>query len=94
MAQPQARLVYTRHARVRMRERGVEPWEVEEALLHPVQLLYDTLRDTYLALGPRGRVAVVYAYHGSYVEIVTVLTRREYEALVGRLGPRRYRVIE
>jgi len=66
--------------------------EVLGALREPVQLLYDTLRDVYLALGVDG-VAVVYAARGRVVEVVTVMRRREYEALVGRLGPRRYRVI-
>jgi len=81
------------HARRRMAERGVGLGEVEEALREPVQLVYDTLRDTYLALGANG-VAVVYAARGRTVEVVTVLRRREYEALLRRLGPRRYRVVE
>ena len=66
--------------------------EVLGALREPVQLLYDTVRDVYLALGANG-VAVVYAARGRVVKVVTVMRRREYEALVGRLGRRRYRVI-
>jgi len=86
------RLRLSRHAVERMRERGVSVEEVLGALREPVQLLYDTRRDVYLALSAEG-VGVVYAARGRVVEVVTVLRRREYEALVGRLGPRRYRVI-
>ncbi len=75
-----------------MTERGVSFEEVIEALRHPVQIVYDKMRDVYLALG-ENNVAVVYAQRGLVIEVVTVLRRREYEALVGRLGSRRYRVI-
>ncbi len=86
-------LRYTAHARRRMRERGIGEEDVEEALRSPVQLVYDEHRDTYLALG-WNNVAVVYAPRGCIVEIVTVLRRREYEALLRRLGSRRYKIIE
>ncbi len=92
MLPPGYRIIFSRHARERMRQRGVAPEEVEEALRCPVQLAYDHERDVYLALGCND-VAVVYAARGALVEIVTVLRRREYEALLSRLGRRRYRVI-
>ncbi|MET1101200.1 MAG: DUF4258 domain-containing protein [Pyrodictiaceae archaeon] len=87
-----ARIVFTAHAHRRMKERGVSGEEVLEALKNPVQHHYDRHRDVYLALGENG-IAVVYAYHGSLVEIVTVLRRSEYEALVRRIGRRRYKLI-
>jgi len=90
---PGYRLRITRHAEQRMKERRISLEEVVEALESPAQLLYDELRDVYLALGPTGRVAVVYAARGLEVEVVTVLRRREYEALVGRLLGKRYKVI-
>jgi len=89
---PGYRIIFSRHARERMRQRGVTPGEVEEALRCPVQLAYDHERDVYLALGCND-VAVVYAARGTLVEVVTVLRRREYEALLARLGRRRYKVI-
>ncbi len=76
-----------------MSERGVSLRDVIEALEHPVQLVYDKMRDVYIALGWND-VAVVYANRGLVYEIVTVLRRREYEALLGRLGRRRYRVLD
>lgn len=86
------RLVYTRHAEERMRERGISRAEVEEALREPLQILYDRGNDVYLVLGGND-VAVVVANRVSYAEIVTVLRRKEYEALVGRLGRKRYKTI-
>jgi hypothetical protein len=77
-----------------MAQRGVAREEVEEALQGPAQLLYDRGRDTLLALHPRGHIAVVYAQHAATIEVVTVLTRREYNALTRRLGRKRYRVIQ
>ena len=90
---PGWRLHVSRHARERMAERGISLEDVVEALRDPVQVVYDFQRDTYVALGANG-VAVVYAARGSLVEVVTVMRRREYEALLGRLGRRRYKVIE
>jgi hypothetical protein len=92
MLPPGAVVRFSSHARARMRGRGIGPGEAVEALEHPVQLVYDMLRDVYLALGANG-VAVVYAARGRVVEVVTVMRRREYEALLGRLGDRRYRII-
>jgi hypothetical protein len=80
------------HARRRMEERGVTLADIVEALKEPVQVFYDGIRDTYLVLGAND-VAVVVAVRGTLVEVVTVLRRREYEALTGRLGWRRYRLI-
>ncbi len=76
-----------------MSERRISLRDVLEALEHPVQLVYDKARDVYIALGWND-VAVVYANRGVTYEIVTVLRRREYEALVGRLGRRRYRILD
>ncbi len=81
------------HAKRRMRERNIEVHDVEYALTEPVQILYDIHRDVYLVLGHNG-VAVVYAQRGNVIEVVTVMTRREYEALARRLANRRYRLIE
>ncbi|ALL00440.1 hypothetical protein Pyrde_0390 [Pyrodictium delaneyi] len=82
----------SKHARERMEERRVSLDEVIEALEDPVQIVYDEENDVYLALGSN-EIAVVYAARGRVVEIVTVLRRQEYEALVGRLQGRRYKVV-
>ncbi len=86
------RLRLSRHAEERMRERGIGFDEVVEAIENPVQYMYDRWRDLYIAVSPRGH-AVVYAIHGDEYEIVTVLRRREYEALVSKHGRSRYRFI-
>ncbi len=75
-----------------MKERGVSFEEVVEALCTPVEIAYDKSNDVYLTLGANG-VAVVYAYRGSYYEVVTVMREHEYMHLTRRLGRRRYRVL-
>jgi hypothetical protein len=86
------RVVFSKHARQRMMERKVSLQEVLEALTNPVQLFYDYERDVYLALGP-AYVAAVYSMRGQVIEVVTVLRRREYKALVRRLAGRRYKLV-
>lgn len=86
------RLVVSAHARQRMRERGIGFEEMLEALQNPVQLVYDRVNDVYITVAQRG-YAVVYAFRGSIVEVVTVLGRKEYEALLSKHGLRRYKVI-
>ncbi len=75
-----------------MVERGISYGDVVEALEDPVQHVYDSWRDVYIAVSGRG-FAVVYAYRGGYYEVLTVLGRREYEALVKKWGLKRYRFI-
>ncbi len=82
----------TAHAKRRMSERGVSLSDLREALYSPVQVYYDAMKDTYLVLG-YNNVAAVVALRGAVVEVVTVMRREEYEALVRRLGRRRYRLI-
>lgn len=87
------RLVVSAHAKQRMRERGISFEEVLEALQEPVQLVYDKDKDVYIAVAYKG-YAIVYAFRGNIVEIVTVLGRKEYEALLSKHGLKRYKVIE
>ncbi len=75
-----------------MIERGINEQDVLETLDNPVQHVYDRWNDLYIAVNSRG-FAIVYAYRGSYVEIVTVLGRREYEALLSKYGSRRYKLL-
>jgi hypothetical protein len=85
-------LVITAHAKKRMAERKITIADILEALRDPVQIFYDEERDTYLVLG-LNNIAVVVSIKGLRIEVVTVMKRREYEALTGRLGDRRYKLI-
>lgn len=87
------KLIVTAHSKQRMRERGISFEEILEALQEPVQLAYDKDKDVYIAVAHKG-YAVVYAFHGNVVEIVTVLGKKEYEALMSKHGVKRYKVIE
>ncbi len=92
MLYDECRIHWSKHALKRLEERGISVEEALEALREPVQLVYDSWKDLYVAVHPKGH-AVVYAFRGSYVEIVTVLGRREYEALISKHGVRRYKLI-
>jgi hypothetical protein len=83
---------FSRHALSRMAERRVGRSEVLECLNEPVQHVYDRWNDVYVAVSSRG-FAVVYAAHGDRLEVLTVLGRREYEALMKRYGFKRYKLI-
>ncbi len=86
------RVVFTRHAVERAMERGVGWREVVDVVHDPVQVYYDTWNDLYLYVGSSG-CAVVAGYRGGYIEVVTVLSRREYEALISKYGSSRYKLI-
>jgi hypothetical protein len=75
-----------------MVERGIGYSDVVDALTNPVQHVYDSWRDVYIAVSGRG-FAVVCAFRGGYYEVLTVLRRREYEALIKKWGAKRYRFI-
>ncbi len=89
---PGYKIHYTKHALERMKERGIRREDVEEALQSPAQILYDLKRDVYLVMGENS-TSVVYAVRGVKIEVVTVMRKEEYEALVRRLGNKRYKVI-
>ena len=84
---------FSKHARDRMSERGISVENVLDTLNNPVQHVYDKWRDLYIAVSEQG-YAVVYAYRGNTVEVVTVLGRREYEALLSKYGFKRYKLLD
>ncbi len=83
----------SKHAKIRMKERGIDYKEVASIIENPVQLVYDSWKDVYIAVGRDG-CAIVYSFHGEYVEVLTVLGRREYEALASRYMMKRYKLIK
>lgn len=75
-----------------MDERSLKYDDVVESINNPKQLVYDKWNDVYIAVSITGN-AVVYAFKGNRVEVLTVLGRREYEALVSKYGTKRYKVL-
>lgn len=84
------KILLSRHAKKRMTERGISLDDVREAIENSVQHVYDRWNDAYVAVDQRG-YAVVYAYRGNTIEVLTVLGRREYEALISKYGFKRYK---
>ncbi len=87
------RILFSKHALARMSERRISIEHVVEAINDPQQILYDSWRDLYLYVSRYGD-AIVCAFRGSVIEVVTVLGPREYNALVKKYGEKRYKVIE
>lgn len=86
------RIYLSKHAKDRMNERGLKYDDVVESISNPKQLVYDKWNDVYIAVSITGS-AVVYAFKGGKVEVLTVLSRREYEALMSKYGTRRYKIL-
>ncbi|ABN69573.1 hypothetical protein Smar_0464 [Staphylothermus marinus F1] len=80
----------SKHAVHRMKERRISLEDIYDTINDPYMYFYDSWNDLYLAVNIRG-YAVVYAFHGNIVEIVTVLGKREFEALLSKYGKSRYK---
>jgi len=70
----------SKHAKDRMKERNIEEEDVYEALHNPVQLVYDSWNDVYIAVSMKN-IAVPYSLKGNVLEVLTVLSKKEYETL-------------
>jgi len=92
MLLPNTKINISKHARMRIIERHIKIDDVFDALNNPVQLVYDTWNDVYIAVSSRS-YAVVYAFRGSCIEVLTVLGKREYNALISKFGSKRYKII-
>jgi len=82
----------SKHAKDRMKERNIEEEDVYEALHNPVQLVYDSWNDVYIAVSMKN-IAVPYSLKGNVLEVLTVLSKKEYETLMSKFGRKRYKVL-
>jgi len=81
----------SKHALRRIKERAIDLKFVYDTIDNPEQIIYDKQKDLYIYVSDK--CAVVSAFHGSYIEIVTVLGKREFNALMSKYGYSRYKVI-
>ncbi|RLG75570.1 MAG: DUF4258 domain-containing protein [Thermoprotei archaeon] len=86
------KIMLSKHAKLRMKERNIKEEDIYDASYNPVQLVYDSWNDVYIAVSMKG-IAVVYALRGNVVEILTVLGKKEYNALMSKFKNGRYKVI-
>jgi len=75
-----------------MVERKIPFENILNTLENPMHHVYDRWRDVYIAIGPNGE-AVVYCNRGWRIEVLTILTKKEYGALYSRYGSKRYKDI-
>ena len=85
-------IVFSKHALRRMHDRNISLDKALDILLNPLGVIYDRLKDVYIALGYQG-TAVVYAFRASRIEVLTVLGKREFSALQKKYGMQRYKTI-
>jgi len=81
----------SKHALRRIKERAIDLKFVYDTISNPEQIVYDKQKDLYIYVSDK--CAVVSAFHGSYIEVVTVLGKREFNALMSKYGYSRYKVI-
>ena len=72
------RVVYTSHAKLRLRVRGIDESEINRVLRSPQKLYFDTLTGALVAVGSRALVeghslVVVYTIEGNVIKVVTVI---------------------
>lgn len=71
-------MVYTSHAKLRLRVRGIDESEINRVLRSPQKLYFDTLTGALVAVGSRALVeghslVVVYTIEGNVIKVVTVI---------------------
>jgi hypothetical protein len=72
------RVVYTSHAKLRLRVRGIDESEINRILRSPQKLYFDTLTGALVAAGSRALVeghwlVVVYTIEEDVIKVVTVI---------------------
>jgi len=72
------RVVYTSHAKLRLRVRGIDESEINRVLRSPQKLYFDTLTGAVVAVGSRALVeghslVVVYTIEEDVIKVVTVI---------------------
>jgi hypothetical protein len=70
------RVVYTSHAKLRLRVRGIDESEINRVLRSPQKLYFDTLTGALVAVGSRALVeghslVVVYTIEEDIIKVVT-----------------------
>ncbi len=67
------KIIYSNHAKKRMRERGIEDWEVEHILKFPefIKKGFDNKREA-VGLSKNKRIKVIFIKE-NYIKIITVV---------------------
>lgn len=67
------RLVYSWHAKIRMKQRGVTEFEIEYILKYPINIINST-NNKKIAIGniKNRNVKVVFIYKEDYIKIITI----------------------
>ncbi|MCR4292279.1 MAG: DUF4258 domain-containing protein [Candidatus Kuenenia sp.] len=76
---------YTRHAQLKIEERGIQKSEVEEILKRPEEVLLDLETGNLIAVGKRGIVQdryLIFAYSSEKNKVITITTHLKKKSLI------------
>ena len=67
-------IFYSDHAKKRMKQRGVEDWEIEHVLKHPVYTK-KSFEERKIAIGEikNRKLGIIYSEEESYINVISVM---------------------
>ena len=68
------KIVYSNHAKKRMKQRGIEEWEIEQLLKSPayIKKSFDYRKEALGELRDR-KIKIIFIEIGNYIKIITVI---------------------
>lgn len=67
-------IIYSDHAKKRMKQRGVEDWEIEHILKHP-SFIIKSFEGRKIAVGEikNRKLGIIYLEEESYIKVISVI---------------------
>ena len=68
------KIVYSNHAKKRMKQRGIEEWEIEHLLKYPayIRKSFDYRKEAFGEIRNR-KLKIIFIEIGNYIKIITVI---------------------
>ena len=68
------KIIYSDHARKRIRERGIEEWEIEHVLKYP-SYIKKSFEERKIAVGEikNRKLGIIYLEEESYIKVISVM---------------------
>lgn len=68
------KIIYSDHAKKRMKERGIEDWEIEHIIKHP-SYIKKSFEERRIAVGEikNRKLKIIYSEEESYIKVVSIM---------------------